>query len=113
MFPEPHLKTRQSWENSGQSCEPEKHSGVCITVENSPNSPEYLDEVIETRTKVLYCIYNFFSKTIRQMKERNEAKLLIETDFFDTRSYFLPANQTKKIPIYVFVIVFVSLHLDI
>ena len=27
------------------------------------------------------------------MKETNEGKFLMETDFLDTRSYFLPANQ--------------------
>ena len=28
------------------------------------------------------------------MKETNEGKFLIKTDFLDTRSYFLPANQS-------------------
>ena len=38
-------------------------------------------------------IIKYFSKIIRQMKETNEGKFLIETDVLDTRSYFLPENK--------------------
>ena len=31
-----------------------------MAVENSPNSPECLDEAVETRKKVLYCFYKIF-----------------------------------------------------
>ena len=49
VFPSPHLSTRGSWENSRQLCKPETQSRVCITVSNSPNSPSYLDEALQTR----------------------------------------------------------------
>ena len=60
-------------------------------IENSPNSPECLDEAMK---KVLYCFYKIFFKD----NLTNEGKfwpflLLIETDFLDTRQYFLPPNQ--------------------
>ena len=42
----------------------------------------------------------YFSKIIRQMKETNEGKFLIETDFLDSRSYFLPANQNARLTEY-------------
>ena len=41
---------------------PKTQSRVCITVENSPNFPECLDEAMETRKKVLYCFYKIFLK---------------------------------------------------
>ena len=44
------------------SLKPEAQSRVCITVENSPNSPECLDEAVETRKKFLYCFYKIFLK---------------------------------------------------
>ena len=42
---------------------------VCITAENSPNSPECLDEAMETRKKSSIAFIKYFSKIIRQMKE--------------------------------------------
>ena len=42
----------------------------------------------------------YFSKIIQQMKETNEGKFLIETDFLDTRSFFLPANQNAHLAAY-------------
>ena len=42
----------------------------------------------------------YFSKIIRQMKETNKGKFLIETDFLDTRSYFLPTNQNARLTIH-------------
>ena len=80
----------------GHLSKPETQSRVCITVENSPNFPECLDEAMETGKKVLYCFYN--NKIFLKDNSTNEGKcwffkVLIETDFFDTRSYFLPANQ--------------------
>ena len=62
MFPYPHLNTRGSWENWRQLCKPETQSRVCITVLNTPNSPECLDEAMETWKKVLYCFYKIFLK---------------------------------------------------
>ena len=62
MFPYPHLNTRGSWENSRQLCKPETQSRVCITVSNSLNSPECIDEAMETRQKVFYCFYKIFLK---------------------------------------------------
>ena len=55
-------KHEGSWENSRQLCKPETQLRVCITVENSPNFPECLDEAMETRKKVLYCFYKIFLK---------------------------------------------------
>ena len=51
---------------------------------------------METRKKVLYRFYKIFLKD----HSTNEGKywffhFLIETDFLDTRSYFLPANQKR------------------
>ena len=43
----------------------------------------------------LFAFIRYFSKIIRQMKETNEGKFLKETDFLDTRSYFLPAMKTR------------------
>ena len=72
-----------------------------MTVENSPNSPECLDEPMETRKKVLYC----FNKIFLKDNSSNEGKcwfffyVFIETDFLDTRSYLLPANQNARLTI--------------
>ena len=40
------------------------------TVENSPNFPECLDEVMETRKRSSIAFIKYFSKIIRQMKEK-------------------------------------------
>ena len=90
---------RGSWEDSQQLCKPSTASQVCITVENSPNSPECLDEATETRKKVLYCFYNIFLKdnSTDEGKCRVIFYFLIETDFLDTRSYILPANQNERL----------------
>ena len=45
-------------------------------------------------------LIKYFSKIIRQMKETNEGKFFIETDFVDTRSFFLPANQKARLTAY-------------
>ena len=60
MFPQSHLNTRGSWENSRQLRKPETQSRICITVENSLSSPECLDEAMETRKKVLNCFHKIF-----------------------------------------------------
>ena len=88
-----HFKLIGSWENSTQICKPETKS--------IPNSPECLDEAMETRKKVLYRFYKIFLKD----NSTNEGKywffhFLIETDFLDTRSYFLPANQNARLIIH-------------
>ena len=44
-------------------------SRVCITVENSSNSPGCLDEAMETRKKSSIVFIKYFSKIIRQIKE--------------------------------------------
>ena len=51
-------------------------------------SSECLDEAVETRTKSTIAFINYFSKIIRQIKENA---------CFDTRSYFLPANQDARL----------------
>ena len=73
---------------------------VCIhvTIENSPNSPECLDEAMETRKKVLY----YFHKVFLKDNSTNEGKcwffyFLIETDFLDASSYFLATNQNAHL----------------
>ena len=58
--------------------------------------PECLDEAMETRKTFSIP----FIKIIRQMKETNDGKFLIETYFLDTRSYFLPANQNARLTAY-------------
>ena len=60
VFRQPHLNTRAVGIIGNILCKPEKQSRICITNENSSNSPRY------------------FSKTIRQMKEN--------TGFFLTSS---------------------------
>ena len=86
MFPLAHLNTRGSCENSRQLCKPETQSSVCLTVENY--------EAIETRKKVLYCFYKIFLND----NSTNEGKccfffyFLIETDFLDAHSCFLPPD---------------------
>ena len=42
---------------------------VCITVENSPNCPECLDEAMETWKTSSIAFIKYFSKIIKQMKE--------------------------------------------
>ena len=84
---------RGSWENSRQLS-----SRVCITVSNSPNSPECFDEATETRKKVLYCLF----RILLSDNSTNEGKCWFfhfsnETDFLDTRSYFVPANQNVRL----------------
>ena len=60
MFPQSHLNTRGSSENSRQLRKPETQSRVCITVENSPSSPECLDEAMETRKKSSIAFIKYF-----------------------------------------------------
>ena len=48
---------------------------VCITVDNSPNFPECLDEAMETREKVLYCFYKIFLKD-------NSTQMKVNAGFF-------------------------------
>ena len=45
-------------------------------------------------------LIKYFSKIIQQMKENAGFYFLIETDFLDTRSYFLPANQNACLTIH-------------
>ena len=46
----------------------------------------------------------YFSKIIRQIKENAVFFFfLIETDFVDTRSYFLPADQNVYLPVYAII----------
>ena len=59
---------RGSWENSKQLCKPETQSRVCITVENSPNFLECLDEAVEHGKKSSIAFIKYFSKIILQMK---------------------------------------------
>ena len=56
MFLYRHLNTRGSWEKLETQCQ------VCITVKNSPNFRECLNETMETRKQVLYCFYKIFLK---------------------------------------------------
>ena len=69
-------KHKGSWENSRQFCKPDKQSSIAFI--------------------------KYFSKIIRQMKENADffSCLLIERDFLDTRSYFLPANQNARLTIH-------------
>ena len=53
---------------------------------------------MEKKSSIAFIKY--FSKINRQIKETNEGKFLINTDFFDTRSYFLPANQNARLTAY-------------
>ena len=70
MLPWPRLNTRGSWENSRQLCKLETHSRVCITVENSPNSPQVFRRGYgNTEKKSSIAFIKYFSKIIKQMKE--------------------------------------------
>ena len=95
MFPLPHLNTRGSWENSRQLCKPEMQLRVYITVKNSLNSPECLDEAMETwKKKSSIAFIKYFSKIIQQMKENaGFFYFLIETDFLDT--HHIPYQPIK------------------
>ena len=46
------------------------------------------------------CFYKIFLNDNSTNEETNEGKFLIETDFLDTRSYFLPANQNARLTAY-------------
>ena len=74
---------------------------LCITVENSPNPSRVYIRLCKHRKKVFYCFYKIFLKD----NSTNEGKcwffhFLIETDFLDTRSYFLPTNQNARLTIH-------------
>ena len=76
---------------------PETQLRVCITVENSPSSPNVCMGLCKHGKMSSIAFIKYFSKIIQQIKE-NAAycsffNFLIETDFLDTCSYFLPANQ--------------------
>ena len=64
MFPWPHLNMRGSWENSRQLCKSKTQLRVCLTVKNSPNSPECLDEAMGTWKKSFMAFIKDFSKII-------------------------------------------------
>ena len=90
VFTWPHLNTRGRWENSTAS-------RVCISVETSPN---YLSVEMSLRKegkRSSIAFIKYFSKIIRQMKENaGFFYFLIEADFLNTHSYFLPANQNAS-----------------
>ena len=48
---------------------------------------------METRKEVLYCFYKIFLKD----NSTNEGKFLNESDFLDTRSYFVPTSQNARL----------------
>ena len=55
---------------------------------------------MQTQEKVFYCFYKVFLKD----NSTNKGKcwffhFLIETDFLDTRSYFLPTNENARLTI--------------
>ena len=57
-----------------------------------------LDEAWKKKSFIAFIKY--LSKIIQQMKENAVFWLFIETDFLDTRSYFLPTNQNARLKIH-------------
>ena len=58
-------KHEEGWENSRQLCKPETQSRVCITFENSPNSPSVKIRLCK-HGKVLYCFFKIILKNTRK-----------------------------------------------
>ena len=83
------MRIRDSYANPGRSRRFAQLSRIL------PTSPSVKMRLQKHRKKSSIAFIKYFSKIIRQMKETNQGKFLIETDFLDTHSYFLPGNQTR------------------